>query len=211
MPKPDDKSPTELKKVPVQKRSKALVESIIGAAARIFGSGKTEDLNTNRVAELAGVSIGSLYEYFPGKEAIATALGRKLVHDTFEGLAATLDANEGEPIEGIVRALVDAFIAKKLGRLELERSIVRAAIQHGFFNVMIDLDEEMMALFIPRIEKLQARGLLRPGVKPELATYVLYQSLRAIMIIGSLQKPEMLGTPELRAELERLVLGYLKP
>jgi len=53
-----------------QERSRFTIEAILEATARIVGQVGLDRATTNRIAELAGVSIGSLYQYFPGKEAI---------------------------------------------------------------------------------------------------------------------------------------------
>lgn len=69
------------RKKPVQKRAIASYERILAAAYELLRTGDEADLTTNSVAAKAGVSIGSLYEYFPGKEAIVAALfERKLAH-----------------------------------------------------------------------------------------------------------------------------------
>ncbi|MBN8614466.1 MAG: TetR/AcrR family transcriptional regulator, partial [Deltaproteobacteria bacterium] len=62
------------RKAPIQRRSRATVEAILGATARILVRSGWDALTTNRVAEKAGVSIGTLYEWFPSKEALVTAL-----------------------------------------------------------------------------------------------------------------------------------------
>ena len=63
-----------LRKQPVQERSKLMVEDIKIAASLVLQEGGLEALNTNRVAEVAGVSIGSLYQYFPNKESLLLQL-----------------------------------------------------------------------------------------------------------------------------------------
>lgn len=63
-----------LKKSPQQERSRAVVESILGAATRILSARLMRETTTNHIAEVAGVGIGSLYQYFESKEAIAECL-----------------------------------------------------------------------------------------------------------------------------------------
>ena len=68
-----------IKKQPTQGRAKATVEALLDSAAQLLASEGYAAVSTNRVAERAGVSIGSLYEYFPNKQAlIAEALARAL-------------------------------------------------------------------------------------------------------------------------------------
>lgn len=62
------------RKEPTQSRSRALVEAILTASARVFVEDGLDGANTNRIAEVAGVSVGSLYQYFPNKHSLARAL-----------------------------------------------------------------------------------------------------------------------------------------
>lgn len=62
------------RKEPTQSRSRALVQDILTAAARVFVEDGLDGATTNRVAEVAGVSVGSLYQYFPNKQSLACAL-----------------------------------------------------------------------------------------------------------------------------------------
>ena len=70
------------RKQPVQRRSKATVDAILVAAAQVFEAHGYAAGTTNRIAERAGVSIGTLYQYFPSKEAIAAALLERHIVDT---------------------------------------------------------------------------------------------------------------------------------
>jgi AcrR family transcriptional regulator len=72
----------EPRKPPVQERSRATVEEILSAAAQVFEAHGYAAGTTNRIAERAGVSIGTLYQYFPSKEAIAVALLERHLSDT---------------------------------------------------------------------------------------------------------------------------------
>lgn len=70
------------RKQPVQNRSKATVDMVLVAAAQVFEAHGYASGTTNRIAERAGVSIGTLYQYFPSKEAIAVALLERHIADT---------------------------------------------------------------------------------------------------------------------------------
>lgn len=65
---------TALRKPPRQVRSQVTVEAIVEASARVFVEEGFESATTNRIAEVAGVSVGSLYQYFPNKESLVRAL-----------------------------------------------------------------------------------------------------------------------------------------
>lgn len=108
-----------------QARSKATVEAIVGATARVFVSEGFDGASTNRIATVAGVSIGSLYQYFPNKEALAAELIERHLGELLELLTETLAQAAGRPLqEGIpllVRALFEAHRQDpKLHRVLLE-------------------------------------------------------------------------------------------
>ena len=69
--------PYDMRRLPRQRRAIATVDAILEAAARILIDTGYASASTNRIAERAGVGIGSLYEYFPGKEAIFAELRRR--------------------------------------------------------------------------------------------------------------------------------------
>lgn len=82
----DDTKPLPIpRKLPKQGRSKVLVDAIVEACEKILAHEDTDALTTNRIAELAGVNIGSLYQYFPNKEAIlATLFARTMAAERYE-------------------------------------------------------------------------------------------------------------------------------
>jgi AcrR family transcriptional regulator len=105
------KSPKRRLRQARQSRSKATVNAIVEAAARILADDGWRGVNTNAIARRAGVSVGSVYEYFPDKQAILAviidrhlAAGEAMLADAAKGLSGRLE------IDDIVRALVYGFI-----------------------------------------------------------------------------------------------------
>lgn len=84
----------KMKKEPKQVRSKASVAAMVGACARILERRGYAGLSTNAIAEVAGVSIGSVYEYFPGKEAVVARLTEELLAETTSLLHQRLDLTD---------------------------------------------------------------------------------------------------------------------
>ena len=86
------------------------MEAILGAAAHILAGEGWEALNTNRVALEAGVSIGSLYQYFPGRDAILAELGRRHAFQVVEATRAALETTQDLPLVEAVRETIRAAI-----------------------------------------------------------------------------------------------------
>src|ERR1700677_2410729 len=102
---------TSPRKEPRQARSVATVEAILVATARVLTRDGYDHASTNRIAEEAGVSVGSLYQYFPSKEALVAALiDRHMSHMTAL-LEASIDAVRDASLPIATRTLVDVMIA----------------------------------------------------------------------------------------------------
>lgn len=96
------------RKRPVQRRSAETVDRILAAAARLFDEDGYRATTTNHVAEAAGISVGSLYQYFPNKDSLLVALAERHLAETAEVFGAHLaDLAAREPsIDEVTRSLV---------------------------------------------------------------------------------------------------------
>lgn len=105
--------PTTPRKAPRQERSRRTVERIVDAAARIFHEQGYAGATTNDIADEAEVSIGSLYQYFPNKDALLVALTRRHIESTTAGLAQLLgDMHVQSGFDVIVRRVVEFLVAQ---------------------------------------------------------------------------------------------------
>lgn len=98
------------RKLPRQERSRALFEAILDAAARILAQQGRDALNTNLVAEKAGVSIGSLYQYFPNRDAIIAAVADRHFHRLFHHVA-DLDLKADISLEAAIAHIAHSLFA----------------------------------------------------------------------------------------------------
>lgn len=105
------KRSTNPRKLPQQDRSKMTVEAILEATARILTEEGYDKANTNRIAERAGISIGSLYQYFPNKESLMAALMEQHSNEIAELVESKLQDLFDAPLEIAVPELVKAVIA----------------------------------------------------------------------------------------------------
>ncbi|WP_144143502.1 TetR/AcrR family transcriptional regulator [Paraburkholderia sp. BCC1884] len=120
MPKSAATQRLKPRKAPVQRRSAQTVEAVLEAAAQILETQGFEGYTTNAVAERAGASIGSLYQYFPNRDALTVAL---IERETGPLLADIEAAALLEGSRDCVRALVRAAVAHQMRRPELARLI----------------------------------------------------------------------------------------
>ncbi len=119
----------EPRKAPKQGRAMHTVDSILQATQKILSNEGYERASTNYIAEVAGVSIGSLYQYFPSKEAIVSSLVEKTVVEAAERLREELLSCMGLPLEEstprMVRAILETRKENAFVFLRLPREIPR--------------------------------------------------------------------------------------
>jgi AcrR family transcriptional regulator len=183
------------------------VDALLEAAARVLVEDGYEGATTKRVAEVAGVSIGSLYQYFPSKEALVGGLCERLA-ERVTLLCEGLRARRGEPLERAVPDLVRGMVAVYAANPRLQRVLVEQLPRLEGLEVLRDAEARMESII--RGELAQLREGLRPQ-NVELAVFVLLRAVRSVTWSAVLERPELLEDPALVEELSALVLGYLLP
>ncbi|MGD9881105.1 MAG: TetR/AcrR family transcriptional regulator [Reyranella sp.] len=152
--------PTALKprKKPTQERSTATVDAIIEAAIRILRRDGWAGLTTTRVAEVAGVSVGSLYQYFPNRAAIAVEIVRRRTRQFLTAVLAA-DLSGADDFEAVAQIAMAVFIEEKRRELAMTLALRdNLAAMQGRQAIL----EEARA-FVPA---LQAKLAAAVGVAP---------------------------------------------
>ncbi|MGZ9810271.1 TetR/AcrR family transcriptional regulator [Pseudoroseicyclus sp. H15] len=188
------------RKAPKQARARATYAAILEATARILVESGVERLNTNRIAEVAGVSIGTLYQYFPTKEAILTELVREERKILLEDLTAATGNMERETFDQTLDKLLWAAVTHQLRQPKLARML-------EYCDTFLPLEEETGALNAA-ILRTVADGLRHAGQHDtELATRDLVAALRGMIDAAGLS-----GETDQEALFQRtrkLARGYL--
>ena len=104
------------RRIPRQNRAEETVASILEASAQLLEKGGLAAFTTNAVAERAGVSIGTLYQYFADKQALLRAIAERELKTTLLAVATALRGDAQAPIEVRIRAMVRAIIHAFSGR-----------------------------------------------------------------------------------------------
>jgi AcrR family transcriptional regulator len=104
----------EPRKSPVQARSAATVNAILDATVQVLLRAGKERLTTTKVAGRAGVSVGTLYQYFPNKTALLRAALKRHVDEVTKAIELVCHEQKGNPIEQMVSALMTAFFEAKM-------------------------------------------------------------------------------------------------
>ena len=111
----------EVRKAPGQARSKETVNVILEASARILESEGLRGFNTNAVADKAGVSVGSLYQYFPNKDSILLALIDSFENATHQAVFEAMRSGSGRPLKPCLKLFVRALVVMHYRRPRLNR------------------------------------------------------------------------------------------
>jgi len=185
------------------------VESILRATAHILKTKGFAACSTNAVAKKAGVSIGSLYQYFPSKEALVAALAEKHAQEGYRLLLETIRDAVEQPrsIQELVRHSIGALVRLHANDPELHRVLMEQVpgIRSGV-KAMQQVSNQSAALVRAWLEAHRAH--FRP-LDVEVATYVLVTAVEAVTHLRLVDRPAQLDTDTLVAELSELVLGYL--
>lgn len=118
------------RKQPIQARSRATVSAILEAATRILTATESTAFSTNAVAEMAGVSIGTLYQYFPSKEAILGEIGRRHAEEMRSIVVTALSEAQSNEVDGAVSSLIKAFIAAHASQPSLHLALIQHRAEH---------------------------------------------------------------------------------
>jgi AcrR family transcriptional regulator len=155
------------RKQPRQARSLATVSAIFEATIQVLVSDGPRRLTTTRVAERAGVSVGSMYQYFPHKQALFYALNERYLVRLAERIEATCLAQHGANLADMVEALVKTYWVAKTERPEVTRAL---------YQSVAELDNEpLIAAFATRVDSATENMLLSSsdGSFTDLATVTL--------------------------------------
>lgn len=117
------------RKRPRQARATATLDAIFEATIQVLLSDGPNRLTTTRVAERAGVSVGTLYQYFPHKQALFYALNERYLDDLAEKVERACRAHHGGSINEMVEALVSTYWNAKTERRDVTRALYRSVVE----------------------------------------------------------------------------------
>ena len=194
-------APLALRKKPRQQRSRETCDVILAAAGDVLERNGIDAFNTNAVAERAGVSVGSVYQYFPGKEAILAALIREMRREMLADIADAARPARHASLDAAVRELIGASLRHHVRNFTLTGELERV-------EDALPLDEETAALK-RSMGQLVAQVLAHHEVvDPERAAFDLIALCHGL-VHAALQAGES-DLDDLARRLERAALGYLR-
>ncbi|HEX2889412.1 TetR/AcrR family transcriptional regulator [Vineibacter terrae] len=201
---------TNPRKHATQERSRATVDALVEATARILVKEGFDKASTNRIAQKAGVSIGSLYQYYPSKEALVAAVVDRHHQELMQIIRDALAEVAALPLEDAVRRLVTVAIEAHRIDPRLHRVVAEQIPRTGRLENVGAFNQETFALFKSYLER--HRDELR-AVDLGLAAFVCVTSIEALTHTAVLHRSDILSdeaVDTLVDEATRLVVGYLR-
>jgi AcrR family transcriptional regulator len=195
------------RKQPQQARAQETVRAILEATVQILDREGLDAATTTRIAEVAGVSIGSLYQYFSHRDAILNALQDREFERTLALMQkvladGNLDEAPAKTVRNVLRALAELYLTcpglHRVLAIEGLR-VAKAEHVHAFDLRVIELVRHFLSA--------TRAPIVRRNV--DAAAFLVYQSVRATMLAYLLERPPGLDAEGLIEELTNLVTGYL--
>jgi AcrR family transcriptional regulator len=200
---------TRPRKVASQTRSRLTVDALVEATARVLIKEGYDRASTNKIAATAGVSIGSLYQYFPSKEALVAAVVERHINALSQVVRQAMLKVAARPIEVGVRELVAAAIDAHRLDPKLHRILAEEAPRTGRLE-NIDAVERYAHGFLR--DYLEAHRSEIDVANLDLAAFVLVTTVEALTHSAVLTRPDILVDEKAREfvdEVTLLALRYL--
>ena len=201
-----------LRKRPMQARSRALVDAVAQACLLILDEGGDEALTVARIAEVSGVAVGSIYQYFPNKDAIVALLYERVLDEEVEHLQRVADRLAGLPLATALRDILANIIRVEMRMFRLNQVFhlrYHSALHLGMWRGPYRTAGEFIeATWLPLL-RMYEHEISTPH--PALAAYLLGKGLRSVIRSVLEDMPEQLESPALLDSLVAMAIGCLRP
>jgi len=201
---------TKPRKQASQERSRATVDALVEATARILVREGFDKASTNRIAETAGVSVGSLYQYFPSKESLVVAVMERHSQQLMQVVKGVVAEVAALPVEQAVHTLVAAAIKAHCVDPKLHRVLAEQIPRTGALENMEIFNRQNYVLFKAYLEA--HRDEFR-RLDLGLAAFVCVTAIEALTHTAVLHHSDSYADDAFGAlvrEATRLVVRYLQ-
>ncbi len=202
-----DKKGLSMRKEPNQDRAIDTMDSIIKATAHILEKEGFEKTSTNKIAAKAGVSIGSLYQYFPTKDSILALMMDRYMKGEIEMIDRVLREKCSRTLKETIRDLLTAIMKSKKVSKRFTKIFAQKLFGFDKIDALKKVDEHMLELFKIHIKPFEAE------IRTENLDMALWMSIQCVKVIPvSIMFNENydLEDPVVLDEMVHLIYQYLK-
>ncbi len=193
---------------PKTERGRRFVDKVIEVTHRILAEDGYGALSTNRIAKLAGTSVGTLYHYFPSKEAIVAELASRLETRGLELARMRFMEVASWPLLEMARAFVTILMSDEIGIVSTRRTLLHHVPQRWFEEVGLAADREVR-------ESVQALMALRQAEirqgPTDVMAFIGYHAIEGVVEAAVRYEPKLMDDPQLWEELTWLLFRYVRP
>ena len=191
------------RKKPVQARSAVTVAAILEATAQILNkSNGVAALSTNGIAKTAGISIGTLYQYFPNKNAILITLARQELEDASGRLVEVLNRTQNDDVQNQPRVMVKILLKAFGGRHRTRKLLIETLIANGLSNELARPVEAVAQALVS-----QPAGKDGSGAQPmtPVRLFVMTRAVIGTIRAAVMEQSPWLNNPAFEDELVALI------
>ncbi|MEX8194140.1 TetR/AcrR family transcriptional regulator [Comamonas guangdongensis] len=200
------------RKLPVQNRSRALVEAIAEACLRILDREGEEALTVNRIAEVSGATVGSIYQYFPNKESMIATVYERILDQESAQLHRMREQLHCLPLDGVLRQVFANMIRVELRLHQLSPGFharYRSALHLGLWHAPHTSTQDFInATWLPL---LQMYACEVQSDHPQLTAYLLGKGLREVIHSTVQDMPEQAQAPAFLDALVGMAMSCVQP
>jgi AcrR family transcriptional regulator len=202
-----DKSRKSMKKRGKQDRAKGTIEAILQGAARVLVKDGYERTNTNRIAEVAGVSIGSVYQYFPNKEAIIGELIESHIQKLMDVFVTNYNTLSSVSLKDGIRILIRSMIEARSVEPKLQRVFDEQLPKIGKLSRLLREYEKQAVEMISDYLHSKKNEVAIKNI--ETAAYISVHAVEAVILAALNNRQDILTDGHLEDELTNLITRYL--
>jgi AcrR family transcriptional regulator len=194
------------RRAPLQERSQLTVEAILDAVIKLLKRRSASSVTTNRIAETAGVSIGSLYQYFPNKRAIFAALHERHIGQVDRIMQRQIAKSTESTLEELIASLIDGMIEAHATDPELS-DLLQAEAPHragSTRDFSIRLHGAFRKALAPHVREFGS------GTDLDMRAFFVSNMVDALGHAIVLRRPPGSSLSRARAELLQAILAYLR-
>lgn len=191
------------RKSPVQARSSASVEAILDATLQVLLAVGKERLTTTRVAMRAGVSVGTLYQYFPNKSALLQAALRRHLESTRDAMREVIPRLEGATVEEMLSTIAMEFLAAKMREPKTGVALYAVSADVDGWAIAQEISDELQGMIAALLKTAKERV-----ADPECVASILMGAIAGVSRrLVEAKDPERSYTG-FKRELDAMVRGY---
>jgi|ERR1700683_2112458 len=197
--------PSIRRRKPSQERAKVTVDAMLDAAVKLLKRGGASSVTTNRIAETAGVSIGSVYQYFPNKNALFVALHERHIDLVDEVIRRKMTECIDSSLEHLVESLVAGMVAVHTVDPELSELLGAEVPHHA--DGTVDFSIRFHAAF--RTALAPQAASFGTKIDLDIRAFVMANMVDALGHAVVLRRPRGLSLARAKAESCKAILAYL--